>query len=299
MIYQSQLSTLGAAADAEIASLNSQVSSLQTAVKVAQAENQALKDKIETLLPAVKCGTNIENPAAQVAKDALYGKGKVARVFYSSIPKKGVYDGPVDRLVMVSVKCDVVALIKGTLDTAMVAFLSSLPKGSIFTLWHEPEDNIANGEYTAAQFRAAQMYVKSLIAKRGLDLKFALILMGYTLTAASKRTFSDYWSPGVYDYLGFDCYNTSTTVYTAPEKVFGPSVAKAKELSIPLLIPEWASRVVGQDTAGRAAWITASGAYMRDNGVYAATYFDHPVDKADWRASTDAASTQALRALIS
>lgn len=300
MGYEVQAGSVGKMADAEIAGLKADLDTIRaanvsigTALSSVQSENIALKAKIATLLPPVKHGTNFENIAV---KDAAYGKGKVARVFYPKIPAK--YDGPVDRLVIVSFKCSLVDLLKGVLDGALLTFLKSIPVGSIVALYHEPEDNIKSGEFTAAQFRASQSYVKSLIAKNGLDLKFALILMGWTLDPAAKRNFSDYFSPGIYDYLGWDCYNLSALGYDSPEKVLGKVLDKGVEMSLPTLICEWGSTLKGgDDGTKRAEWVTAMGAYMRDRGVKAAAYFDRLTEKNDFRLS-DSASKAALRALV-
>lgn len=75
--------------------------------------------------------------------------------------------------------------------------------------YHEPEDNIAAGEFTAADYRAAWRRLRSLADKAGNPrLHATLVLMGWSLDPLSKRDWRDYY-PGrdVIQVLGWDVYN--------------------------------------------------------------------------------------------
>ena len=78
-----------------------------------------------------------------------------------------------------------------------------------WTYYHEPEDNIEAGAFTAAQYRAAWQRISSLALRANNPrLHATLILMCYTLTPASGRSFADYYPGDAYiDVLAWDCYN--------------------------------------------------------------------------------------------
>jgi hypothetical protein len=78
-----------------------------------------------------------------------------------------------------------------------------------WSFYHEPEDNIADGDFTAADYRAAFQRLAELAAKAGNPrLHATLILSGWTLDQRSKRTWTDYY-PGseAIDVVAWDIYN--------------------------------------------------------------------------------------------
>lgn len=89
---------------------------------------------------------------------------------------------------------DAAAIAKIT--TFVTSVKNGLPSGK--TLWltfeHEPEDSIANGDFTAAQWRkaVANAMKATIDARGGADIRPTFTLMSYTWVKASGRNPKDY-----------------------------------------------------------------------------------------------------------
>jgi hypothetical protein len=80
-------------------------------------------------------------------------------------------------------------------------------QNGIYVFYHEPEDNVQNGEFTAAQWRAAQAHIAALVhASPLVGWRFGTVLMEYTLTPQSGRDPENYYVPTA-DILLWDAYN--------------------------------------------------------------------------------------------
>jgi beta-mannanase len=148
-----------------------------------------------------------------------------------------------------------------------------------WTYFHEPENDIDAGAFTAAQFRTAFRHVAALAAQAGNNnLRATLILMGFT-TVSPSRTWTDYY-PGadVVDVLGWDVYNHNAAngiAYTPPADVFGKVVAASLAAGKPFGIAEIGAPLLPTDPgAGRAAYLRATADYLRSAGAQFVTYFD-------------------------
>jgi hypothetical protein len=77
-----------------------------------------------------------------------------------------------------------------------------------FSFFHEPEDDIERGDFTAIAYRAAANQVYKVVGPilRPLGWKMSTILMGWTLDNRSGRNVSDYWVSEA-DAIGWDIYN--------------------------------------------------------------------------------------------
>ena len=181
--------------------------------------------------------------------------------------------------VIYSFRGDMAAIAAGQADEVIRSFLASRPAG--IKVWvalnHEPEDNIARGEFTAAQFRAATEHVAPVIrAAGGVP---TTILMQWTLSPQSGRNWHDYYSPAV-DVLAFDAYNNSlgnaTPSYKSPSDFVDPVLAVAKETGKAFGWAELGSPCIPSDPAclGRAAWLTGLGSAFAGNGAQFATYWN-------------------------
>jgi hypothetical protein len=116
-------------------------------------------------------------------------------------------------------------MIAGTWDARLRTFLASTPRNVVLTNHHEPEQEIEAGQFTFAQFRAAQLHLEELVDAQNLadggNRRVSVILMISTFTGFQGRNAGNYWPTvardgGVVDLISADVYNaphgTGTTV---------------------------------------------------------------------------------------
>lgn len=117
-------------------------------------------------------------------------------------------------------------VLAGKHDAEVRAWASQAPDHPTWwSYWHEPEDEIANGVFTAADYRAAWRRLVPIVRDAGRDLRSTLTLMEYTLRPEhSGRTWTDYF-PGdeFIDVFAWDAYFSPgrpiTDVYRRPREV--------------------------------------------------------------------------------
>lgn len=157
-----------------------------------------------------------------------------------------------------------------------------------WVFYHEPEDNIAKGEFTAADYRAAWRHLRGLADKAGNPrLHATLVLMSWSLEAESKRDWRDYY-PGrdVIQVLGWDTYNLGWKKgrYDSPSMMYDRVVALSKEEGLPFGVAETGSYLVGDDNGEkRAAWLHETNAYLKKHGALWVSYFDLDWETGDFR----------------
>ena len=116
-------------------------------------------------------------------------------------------------------------LVAGTWDARLRTFIASTPKNVVLTNHHEPEQEIEAGQFTFAQFRAAQLRLDRLVDQQnaldGGTRKVSVILMISTFTGFQGRNAANYWPTvardgDTVDLISADVYNaphgTGTTV---------------------------------------------------------------------------------------
>jgi hypothetical protein len=210
----------------------------------------------------------------------------------------------------------------GTYDAQLRAFIATTPKNLIITNFHEPEQEIANGEFTAAQFRGSLIRLAQLIraqnAADGGTRMVSLILMYDTVYGFKGRNPLDYWpgkDPGGrnwVDVISFDTYalphNTLTACcpagYTdgikwqSAKYLLDPSIAFARSLGSPWMISEFGYLEDVTDPNHKAQAIKDFVAYAAANGALAVEYWDNAGTRADWRLRYSSITTAAWRALV-
>jgi len=246
---------------------------------------------------------------ALAREDRTIGRLDLARVFYPGLP--AAWPGKVDmsgRPMVVSFKAPPAEILAGTDDHALTAWFAGAPRAqdTYWVYYHEPEDNIAAGMFTADQYRRAWQHLGALArAAKNPRLHATLVLMGWSTQPASGRNWRDYFAgTGTIGVLAWDTYNTGYRkgVYLTGAQLFGTQVAINRSLGLPIGVAETGSPLVGTDAgAGRAAWIRDITGYLRANGALFVSYFDldwssHGV--VDYRLR-DAASTAAWRGFCS
>ena len=246
-------------------------------------------------------------PQAVARRDKALGTADVIRVFYPGVPQAWPgRAGDVGRDVIVSFKLPPAEVNSGAYDDRLRTWFATAPTDRMiyWSYFHEPEDNIEHGEFTAAQYRTAWTRIAGLAdAAKNPKLKATLILMAWSVNKGSGRTWTDYYPGGnVIDVIGWDAYNTAATsknpAYATPSAIYSPPAAAAQSVGKPFGFAEWGSvRVPGDSGAARAAWIRASTEYQAKIGSVFSTYYDSLLN-GDFRLS-DGASQQALRSAIS
>jgi hypothetical protein len=234
--------------------------------------------------------------------DREYGPLELIRVYYPGLPP--VWSGSraeiAARTTVVSFKAPPGEILAGQHDASLTAWFAAAPKNrdTYWIYFHEPEDDIASGAFTAADYRAAWRRIAGLAAKAGnARLHPTLVLMCYSLNPASNRNWRDYY-PGddVISVLGWDCYNFGRRKgeYAPAESIFGKSIEVSRSAGKPFGYAEMGSALLPSDKgADRAAWLRQVGAYLMSRGPVWMAYWDDK-SEVDFRL-LDAPSQQAWR----
>ena len=266
-------------------------------------------------LPAVPRGRTLAGASLQlqpgetyaqgVARaDRTYGPMEMVRVFYPGLPPawKGSRADVAGRTTVVSFKAHPRDINAGRHDAQLAAWFAGVnrQRDTYWVYFHEPEDDVENGSYTAADYRSAWRRLAGLAARAGNPRLYpTLVLMCYTLNPQSGRNWRDFY-PGddVIAVLGWDCYNFSgrNGSYASPESIFARSAEVSRSVGKPFGYAEMGSQLVpGDSGAARAAWLRAVGAYYAQINPVWAAYFDVKLD-IEYRL-LDAPSQQAWQAV--
>jgi len=214
---------------------------------------------------------------------AEFGRMPIVRVYYPGLPASNAWHGGLaganDSAVIVSFKALPTNILSGADDATLTHFFDTAPTGHpiYYSYYHEPEDNIAAGEFTLAGYKAAWARVVALAgAAHNPALHSTLILMSWDLVKASGRDWKSYLpGGGIISTLGWDAYpvGSATNVNpqpTPPADFMGPSIAASKSVGLPYGFAEF-----GLSTAkGRPAWLTEVGNYLLSSGALFATVFN-------------------------
>jgi hypothetical protein len=214
---------------------------------------------------------------------AQFGHLPIVRVYYPGLPASNAWNGGSaganHSATIVSFKALPKDILSGADDAILTHFFDTAPTGHpiYFSYYHEPEDNIADGQFTLGDYKAAWARVVTLAdAAHNPDLHSTLILMAFDLAKASGRDWKSYLpGGGIISTLGWDAYpaGSATNVNpqpTPPADFLGPCITAAKSVGLPYAFPEF-----GLSTpVGRPAWLTAVGKYLMTSGALFASYFN-------------------------
>ncbi|ROT29264.1 DNRLRE domain-containing protein [Micromonospora sp. HM5-17] len=246
-----------------------------------------------------RCGAsfareNGETWAAALAReDSLFNGLDAVRFFHGGLPP--AWPGPLDvgnRPLVVSFKGNARDYAAGTHDAQLRQWFASAPRDRdiYWVYYHEPEDNIRDGEFTAAEYRAAWRRLAGLADEAGNPrLHATMVLMQWTLVPASGRNWRDYYpGDGVLDVLAWDVYNYDSTAakgeYLTPASLLDPVVAANTSVGLPFGVAELGSHIAaGDDGTRRAAWIRAMNDYLVTHGSLWNLWFDHAWSTGDYR----------------
>jgi len=212
-----------------------------------------------------------------------YGGMEVVRVFYPGLPSSWPgRAGDVGGSIVVSFKAHPAEILSGKDDAFLSNWFRTAPKDREiwWTYWHEPEDDVEDGNFSAQQWRDAYRHIAELAnAANNPRLHNTVILMCWTVNPRSGRTFSDFF-PGkdVVEALGWDCYSVpnSSTAYYRPEDIYGRALMTTRDLGLQFGVAETGSLKAASDVDGsaRAAWLRSIGQYLQDKDASFACYFD-------------------------
>ncbi|WP_426565840.1 glycosyl hydrolase [Angustibacter sp. McL0619] len=237
------------------------------------------------LLGTTAMGLEGETMAQTVARETQKFGGQIGllRTYAPNMPPSwstlnGAYNGPIS----VSFKGLPADILSGSDDAYLTQWFSQVPtdRQVFWSYQPEPEDNIEAGDFNAADFRAAWRHVDAIAdAAHKPLLRNNLVLMGWTLSKNSGRTWTDYYPGSEYvDILGWDVYNHLAAKglgYAPPADVFGDVVALSRAQGKPWAIGETGAKLVPTDDGtARAAYLQAAGTWLRANGCIYAAYFD-------------------------
>ncbi|MEV4620837.1 hypothetical protein AB0J74_19275 [Asanoa sp. NPDC049573] len=250
-------------------------------------------------------GASVHQPAGQsfsqalAAADSRYGGLPILRVFYPGAPaawSDAKLNTP-GRATVVSFKYDADAVLAGTADAYLRSWFANAPKDRdvFWCFYHEPEDDIRNGAFTAAAYRAAWQRIAGLADQAGNSRLFATtILMDWTLDAQSGRNWRDYY-PGsafvdvmAWDVYNFDVVNSETmTAHNARRPALEVARSQGKAYAV--------AELGVDDHANRPAMLREIARWMRNTAdARFVTYFDAP-GWPQYDLVGDAASSQAWR----
>lgn len=235
-----------------------------------------------------------------------FGRMPIVRVYYPGLPSSNAWTTGMaaanHSAVIVSFKALPKTILSGADDAALRHFFNTAPTGHpiYWSYYHEPEDNIADGQFTAAGYKAAWAHIVGLAkAAHNPALHSTLILMSWDLVKASHRNWHDYLpGGGIISVLGWDAYpvGSATNVnpqLTPPGGFMGPAIAASKSVNLPYGFPEF-----GLSTPkGRPGWLKSVGSYIMHSGALFASYFNGNTQYPTLRL-TDSASISVWRGFV-
>ena len=248
-------------------------------------------------------GTSVGSTSILTRDTSEFGHLGIYRVYYTGLPAANAWTGGLPgankSAVIVSFKALPDTILSGADDTVLKHFFDTAPTGHpiYYVYYHEPEDNIAAGQFTAPAYRAAWAHVVALADQaHNPALHSTLTLMAYDLRPASHRNWRDYLpSGGIISTLAWDAYpQPGATHLQSPEQFMAPEVAASKAAGMPFGFAEFGVT----DVSGRPGWLTQVGNYLMKSGALFGTLFDSTPPGAPDLTITDSASEAAWRGIV-
>ena len=236
--------------------------------------------------------------------DGTLGRLDFVRVFYPGDPDPWPGKAP-GRNVIVSFKLPPADVAAGSYDSMMKRWFDKAPRNIdvYWSFWHEPENDIQDGTFTAADYKAAFVHLDKLAdTADNPRLKSTVILQSYSTRPESGRNWRNYMpNPGHVDVLAWDVYNRPSPEagYQVPPDLLDGPIQASRSIGKPFGVAELGSPIApGDQGSGRAEWLRRMGAYLDQHHALFVCYFDFVWNggKDDYRLS-DRASIQAWRAI--
>lgn len=236
--------------------------------------------------------------------DAALGHLDFVRVFYQGAPDPWPGKAP-GRNVVVSFKLPPRDVISGAYDAPMKRWFARAPDtvDVYWAYWHEPENNIQDGDFTAAEYKAAFAHLDRLADRADNPrLKSTVILQSYSTRPESGRNWRSYVPNSAHvDVLAWDVYNRPTPEagYEVPPELLDAPLSASKAIGKAFAVAEFGSAIApGDSGSGRAEWLRRMGSYLDQHHALFVCYFNFLWNdgKEDYRLQ-DSPSLQAWKAI--
>lgn len=291
---KAEIDTLAAVHTAAVRERDGQISTLRAEVDRLQAQLATLRPPPAPIL----WGSSVETrgqtfPVALARVEAALGRLDTVRYF---TPGTGgpawpaALTGLAGRGVVYSAKSPPPQVVTGMADEKWrawfrpaVDYLGKWPDAVVdWTCWHEPEDDVERGAFTAAQWRTALARLIKLQRDEFAHprLRANQILMGWTLQPGSKRNLDDYHVPEA-DVLGFDSYVGMAA--GTPAEAVEPAVAAARRYGKRWAIAETGVSVALPDRAGLLTALATRLATADPPPVYVTYFSSDPGGPSEYR----------------
>ncbi len=221
-------------------------------------------------------GSSVASMANLKSETAQFGHLGIVRTYYTGLPAANAWTTGLPAAnhsaVIVSFKANPSEILSGAADATLSHFFNTAPTGHpiYYVYYHEPEDNIAAGQFTAAAYKAAWARVVKLAdAAHNPWLHSTLALMNWDLEKGSGRNWRDYLpGGGIISTLAWDAYPVGSAVNrnpqpTPPADFMGPCIAASKSVGLPYGFAEFGLST----TTGRPAWMKQVGNYLMSSGA--------------------------------
>ncbi len=227
------------------------------------------------------------------------GEPRVIRAFSDSLPPAwSTLEAQYGAIpLVISFKADPAAVVAGEHDDYLRAWFAAAPtdRETWWAYFHEPENEVEAGVFTAAEFRAAWRHIAVLAETADNDLlRATMVLMCWTVNPGSGRSLGDYATRDLgIEVLAWDCYNYGARQgdYLPPADLLEAARKSSAELGAGWGVAEFGSLLVPTDDGSdRAAWLAEAADYARRHEADFVTYFEATVG-GDYRLS-DPASAQ-------
>lgn len=170
----------------------------------------------------------------------------------------------------------------GQHDARLAGLVASIPQDGRLRwliLWHEPEGEIRSGAFTAAQFYAAQVRFRDILAAAARPDLTQMVCFGGDgcFTGVLPFTADDLVPPGVH--ACFDAYNRyPTSPWRELSERFALQVAWAHARGKRWGLAETGCYEHPDGPHRKTAWTTAGVAWARAQGAEFFTYWDNAID---------------------
>lgn len=196
--------------------------------------------------------------------------------------------GDINRPIAVSFVSPPGEVLSGQHDTTLRAWFRHAPGGDPiwWTYWHEPEDEIATGDFSARRYRAAWRHIEAIARQAGTaNLHPTLALMAWTARSASGRRARDYYPGDFIDVIAWDGYNPpGSSGYAPPREIFGAAAATTKRLGNRFAISEVGSVLVpGDEGSRRASWLVDVARFAAGKSASYVSYWNAKIPNEDYQ----------------
>ncbi|MBA2559608.1 MAG: hypothetical protein H0V07_06900 [Propionibacteriales bacterium] len=226
-------------------------------------------------------GINANDTAGVEARLAVCGGIGVARVYYTRMlpttwdaSKEGASP---QAACQVSFKAEPADVAAGQHDATIVSWVESIPAGWLvyLTFWHEPNDELRDGRFSAQSYRAAWSRLSTLVRRQtrvrdGATVRLVPNFMAYQVGVDGQ--WSDDWvpRPNEVDFVSWDIYGNPTGGdglsggYPPPQGPVDPCLRASGRLGF----ASWGisefntpARSWDADESARRSWLTDFHAY--------------------------------------